>query len=214
VKDICVQDVDPDGMWFDPDTVRGENIRNEAEHQGVRINYIGYLGKAPIYLQLDVNFANVITPEVIAAKFPAILEMAAFEIRGYPIETSIAEKFESMVKLGEINDRMKDFFDIWLLSQQVDIQGADLANAIRKTFENRKTRLPNETPAALTDQFARNGQADWRIFLRRSGLSVSEYPSFQEVISIIRDFLYPIVVVLYDGKSFEGQWVAGGSWSI
>jgi len=213
VMDICVQDVDPDGMWFDPDTVRGENIMNGAEHQGVRINFFGYLGKASIHLQLDVSFANVITPVEIEAKYPTILDMPDFLIRGYPIETSIAEKFESMVKLGDINDRLKDFFDIWLLSQQVEINGATLANAINNTFKNRKTPIPKELPSALTAEFARNRQKDWEIFLKRSGLRISEYPSFQEVISVIHVFLWPIVVALSDGKTFKGRWTTGGLWN-
>lgn len=212
VQDICAQDVEPDGMWFDPDSVRGETIINEAEYQGIRIHFIGYLGKAPIHLHLDVSFANVITPTEIKVEYPSLLNMPSFEIRGYPYETTISEKFESMVRLGSINDRMKDFFDIWLLSQQVDIHGTTLANAIRATFKNRKTPLPTNLPIALTSEFAMLRQKDWERFLRRSELYVLEYPSFDEVIYVLREFIWPVVQAVANNESFVNTWSAGGSW--
>jgi len=212
VQNICVQDVEPDGMWFDPDSVRGENIVNEAEYQGIRIYFIGYLGKAPVHLHLDVSFANVITPAEIEVEYPPLLNMPSFEIRGYPYETAISEKFESMVKLDSINDRMKDFFDIWLLSQHVEIQGTTLVKAIQATFNNRKTPLPINMPTALTSEFALLRQADWERFLNRSDLNVLEYPSLDEIISVLREFLWPVVLAAVNNTPFDNTWNVGGSW--
>lgn len=137
VREICEQEVEQDGMRFDPDSVNGDQIMNEADYPGAQINFIGYLGTASIHLHLDISFANVITPATVRVAYPTLLDMPGFEIRGYPCETAISEKFQAMVDLGSINDRMKDFFDIWLLSQQVDIQGTTLAEAIQATFKNR-----------------------------------------------------------------------------
>ena len=212
VQSICTQDVEPDGMWFDPDSVRGENIINEAEYQGIRIYFTGYLGKASIHLHLDVSFANVITPSEIDVEYPSLLNMPSFEIRGYPYETTISEKFQSMVKLDSINDRMKDFFDIWLLSQQVEIQGATLTKAIRATFKNRKTPLPTNMPTALTSEFAMLRQEDWERFLRRSDLNALEYPSLDEVISVLREFIWPVVLAAANDRSFKSTWNARGPW--
>lgn len=212
VQDICARDVEPDGMRFDPDSVRGETIINEAEYQGIRIHFIGYLGKAPIHLHLDVSFANVISPTEIEVEYPTLLNMPSFEIRGYPYETTISEKFESMVKLGSINDRMKDFFDIWLLSQQVEIQGITLAKAIQATFKNRRTPLPTNMPLALTSEFAMIRQEDWERFLGRSELNVLEYPSLQMVISALREFLWPVVLAAVNDMPFDKTWNVGGPW--
>jgi hypothetical protein len=212
VRDICEQEVEQDGMRFDPDSVRGEQIMNEADYPGTRIYFIGYLGNASIHLHLDISFANVITPATVRVAYPTLLDMPGFEIRGYPYETAISEKFQSMVALGDINDRIKDFFDIWLLSQQVDIQGSTLAEAIQATFENRKTPLPAVLPEALTDEFGSLRQADWERLLRRSNLSLSEFPSFAEVLSILREFLWPVVQASREGIVFEQIWKAGGSW--
>ncbi|MDI6694163.1 MAG: nucleotidyl transferase AbiEii/AbiGii toxin family protein [Anaerolineales bacterium] len=212
VQNICAQEVESDGMQFDPDSVRGEKIISEAEYQGIRIYFVGYLGKASIHLHLDVSFANVISPKEIEVKYPCLLNMPSFEIRGYPYETTISEKFESMVKLGDANDRMKDFFDIWVLSQHVEIQGASLAKAIRATFKNRKTPLPTNMPIALTSEFAMHRQKDWERFLRRSGLNVQEYPPFNEVIVVLREFIWPVVLVVANNETFKNTWNAAGSW--
>ena len=53
----------------------------------------------------------------------------------------LAEKFQAMVVLETINDRMKDFYDIWLLSQHVDIAGQTLAKAIQATFAERRSTI-------------------------------------------------------------------------
>lgn len=212
MKSICIQDVEPDGLWFDPDSLRGENIINEADYQGIRIYFVGYLGNTPIHLHIDVSFANVITPSEIEVEYPSLLRMPGFEICGYPYETAISEKFQSMVALDSINDRMKDFFDIWLLSQQVDIPGPTLAKAIQATFKNRKTPLPTNLPTALTSEFARLRQTDWERFLRRSSLDLLEYPSLDGIISVLREFLWPVVLAVANNKSFENTWKVGGPW--
>ncbi len=62
---------------------------------------------------------------------PTVISLPPPEILCYSKESAIAEKFEAMVKLDEINSRMKDFYDIWVLSRQFDFSGKDLAQAIR-----------------------------------------------------------------------------------
>jgi hypothetical protein len=64
------------------------------------------------------------------ASYPTILELPAPRLRVYPHETLVAEKFEAMVKLGLVNSRMKDFYDVWLLSRQLDFDGEALAKAV------------------------------------------------------------------------------------
>jgi hypothetical protein len=63
-------------------------------------------------------------------------------LNGYTVESTIAEKFHAMVKLGILNSRMKGFYDIWMLSCMFDFRGEMLAEAVEKTFENRDTPIP------------------------------------------------------------------------
>lgn len=67
-------------------------------------------------MQVDIGFSDVITPKAIQVEYPTLLGMSAPVIRGYLPETMISEKFQAIVYLGELNSRMKDFYDLWLLS--------------------------------------------------------------------------------------------------
>ncbi len=95
--------------------------------------------------------------------YPTILQLDAPRLRAYPRETVVAEKFEAMVKLGQLNSRMKDFFDLWLLSRQFEFDGVTLATAVTRTFENRQTAITDH-PVALTPSFANDSvkQTQWR----------------------------------------------------
>jgi hypothetical protein len=138
--------------------------------------------------------------------------MPGFEMLGYPFETAISEKFQSMVELGSINDRMKDFFDIWLLCRQIEIQGSLLLDAMRATFLNRDTPLPGSLPIALKIDFAIQKQSDWERFLKRSALNVNEYPSFNSIIFALQELLWPVVIAAIHDKPFDMVWKDGGPW--
>lgn len=212
VKDICSEAVEPDGMVFDRASVRGEQIMDEASYQGIRVYFTGYMGNAPIYMHLDVSFANVITPKEILVTYPSLLDMPDFQIYGYPFETAIAEKFQAMVVLDRINDRMKDFYDIWLLSERVQIRGETLLDAVHATFRARHTALPIQVPRALTSDLEIHKQPDWIRFLKRLNLREQELSSFEGVIEKLREFLWPIVQNTIDSNVLDKVWKPGGPW--
>jgi|GEM_PF-2504632 len=111
----------------------------------------------------DSGFGDVVTPSVNATTYPVLLDFPAPELLSYPRETVVAEKFEAMTKLGTFNSRMKDFYDIWILSRQFSFDGASLADAISQTFANRQTAVTAK-PVALTPAFSRDNakQTQWR----------------------------------------------------
>lgn len=86
------------------------------------------------------------------------------------MESTIAEKFQAMVKLDVLNSRMKDFYDIWMLSRTFDFKGETLAEAVEKTFENRNTPITID-PTAFDPSFAKDGKK------RLNGKNLSEKPS-------------------------------------
>jgi hypothetical protein len=105
--------------------------------------------------------------------YPALLDFPAPVLAAYPRETVVAEKFQAMVSLGMTNSRMKDFFDLLVLSQQFGFDGLLLCRAIQATFTRRRTVLPSETPLALTVEFCGNGEKrkQWQAFLRKNKLA-------------------------------------------
>ena len=74
-------------------------------------------------------------------QYPTILDLTAPQLWAYSRETVIAEKFEAMVKLGQLNSRMKDFFDIWALSSTGTFAGPALCESIKTTFDRRGTAM-------------------------------------------------------------------------
>ena len=108
----------------------------------------GNLGKARVSLQIDIGFGDVVVPGPGRVAYPVLLEFPPPELNGYTMESTIAEKYQAMVKLGILNSRMKDFYDIWLLSHTFDFDGEVLAEAVNRTFKNRKTDL-NTEPAVF-----------------------------------------------------------------
>ena len=212
VADICSQKVEPDGITFDPTSIKGEHITEDADYEGVRVRFHGSLGTANFTMQLDIGFGDVVIPAPASLEYPTILDLPVPKLRGYSRESSIAEKFEAMVKLGVVNSRMKDFFDIWLLSQQFDFEGKRLAAAIEKTFSTRGTDIQSE-PNALTNSFAEDPTkvAQWRGFVRK--IRLTDVPQdFGEVIEAISIFLRPIAERLAAEKPFEATWRAPGPW--
>ena len=96
-----------------------------------------------------------------------------------------------MVKLGMGNSRMKDFYDLWVLSRTQAFALTDLAAAVAATFERRGTGLPREDPLALTVAFSTDPskQTQWKAFLGR--VQTLEKPALRDVVERLRVFLAP-----------------------
>ncbi|MDD4891921.1 MAG: nucleotidyl transferase AbiEii/AbiGii toxin family protein [Phycisphaerae bacterium] len=212
-KAICAESVEDDGLTFQTTSIRGEEIREDQQYAGVRITLSAKLGVARIPLQIDIGFGDVITPRASRVEFPAILPFPAATIRAYPKETVVAEKYQAMVALGIANSRMKDFFDIWVLSNDNEFDGAVLSQAIKATFRRRATPLPERPPLALTSEFATDAlkQTQWRAFVRKGRLAV-EPTSFDAVVKALVEFLWPPTEALVAGGEFVKTWVRGRPW--
>ncbi len=209
IKGICTVEVEPDGMVFDGTTVATERIAEDAVYEGVRSTFTGNLGNARIAMQIDLGFSDVITPGPISLTFPTILEQPAPLLRAYNRETTIAEKFEAMIKLGELNSRMKDFFDIWSLATSQAFDSDILSEAIAQTFRRRGTVM-DAGAVYFTDTFGNSDakQLQWRAFLRRTQLTESAPALFVDVWKETTAFLRPMISPSDDTL----HWPAGGPW--
>ena len=115
-QEVCRVEAEPDGITFAPDSVQVEDIRKDQEYQGKRVKLKGMLGQIPVNLQVDIGFGDVVVPEAREIEYPTLLELPAPRIRAYPKETVVAEKLQAMIALGMGNSRMKDFYDLWVMS--------------------------------------------------------------------------------------------------
>ena len=210
VRDILAVDVEPDGLFFDPDSIKSEQITEDADYEGIRIRFHGSLEKAIIHMQIDIGFGDAVHPGPEIHELPTLLDFPAPRLNCYSRESSIAEKFEAMVKLGVLNSRMKDFYDIWLLSRLFDFDGVILTEAIRRTFERRGTQLPSEIDA-FSDSFIDSKQGQWTAFWKR--LNQEHVPKkLQDVVMGTKEFLSPAIFYFSSEKSSPGKWKASGPW--
>ena len=186
---ICGVEVD-DGMYFDPESIRIEPIREEARYGGgQRMILMGRLGNARCPMQIDIGFGDAVTPGPEEAAYPVLLEeQPAPRLKVYPRATVFAEKLEAIAQLGMANSRMKDYFDLHSLALEGAIDKSILAAALKATFARRGTPLPQAMPIGLTEDFARDASklAQWNGFLRKNRL---EAPALAEVVAEIREFV-------------------------
>ena len=211
VRGILAVEVESDGLVFDAATIQAERIVENADYEGIRIRFRGTLGSAVVTIQLDIGFGDVIFPGPERLDFPSLLGDPVPCLLGYSRESAIAEKFEAMLKLRELNSRMKDFYDIWLLARQFDFEGAVLAEAIRRTLEKRATALPEEVTIFATE-FIDAKRVQWTAFRKRLNDYGNTPEDFAEVLAAIREFLSPVVMSLRSGTEPPHFWSAPGPW--
>jgi hypothetical protein len=184
-RDVCAVPCD-DGMRFDAGAIRGSVIRKQAGYGGVRVEIPATLDGALLALQVDVGFGDVVTPQAQRVTYPVLLDdQPAPQLRAYPKYTVCAEKLQALCLFAMANTRLKDYFDLWLLLREGDLDDALLAQAIAATFARRGTALPPGWPIGLTDAFATDAakQRQWQAFLRKNRLDA---PTLTEVVRELR----------------------------
>jgi len=178
-----------DGIVFNSSEITAERIEKDSRYEGVRVKIQGHLGTVKQILQIDLGFGDVIFPKKSDIEFPSLLLESKSRLKGYPLETVIAEKFEAMVKLGMLSSRMKDFYDAYILLNSQNFNKSVLREAIKRTFNNRKTQLQEE-PLIFTSEFYndKSKQIQWEAFLRKNKLT--DVPEdFKDIVLAIKEFL-------------------------
>lgn len=213
IRAICATAVEPDGVEFDARDLTLEPIREEQEYAGLRAGFTAKLGNARIRLQVDIGVGDAVWPAPRKHAYPAMLEFPAPHVLTYSREAVVAEKFEAMVVLGARNSRIKDFFDIHYLAMHFAFEGAALAEAIRRTFDRRKTPLPQDVPVGLTEEYWKQAgrDAQLRAFVRRARVEVASQKT-SGIAPTLRKFLLPPWEALRDNNLFTQHWPAGGPW--
>jgi len=213
IKDICKIEVQDDGLIFDPKTVAGKRIKEDADYEGVRVKFIGFLERSQIPMQIDVGFGDRIYPRPKMIDYPVILDLPKPRLKGYTAETIVSEKFEAMVQLGPLNSRMKDFYDIWLMTRQFDFNGTQLSEALKRTFTKRKTLFPQGRKLFVEEIYDEQShqQMLWKNFLGKGKIKhISE--KLSDVARDIEKFLSKPIDAINKDQEFKGEWKAPGPW--
>lgn len=203
-KELCSLDAQ-DGMVFDPTTIVTSVIRPENDYQGVQVKFKGLLGPTKLHMRIDIGFADTVYPNPIAFVFPTILELSAPRLLGYTQESMIAEKVDAMLQLGELNSRMKDFYDVWYLAHRIAFKMSNITEALKATLITRKTEVPKE-PHIFDSTFWTNSikQEQWRNFCRQNRFE--GVPEFPQLMAQLEVFLKPVFSGIAGQLMEEGKW--------
>jgi predicted nucleotidyltransferase component of viral defense system len=212
-REIMVQPVEDDGLICDLQSLRVARIKEAQEYEGLRINFVARLERARIPMQVDVGFGDVIVPAPVEVEYPVMLDLPRPVLRAYSRETVIAEKLEAAVRLGMVNTRMKDFYDLWKLPHDFEFAGSLLSGAIQATFRRRRTSLPDGIPVALTEEFSRDPQKtkQWQAFIKKGSLDDPAGELSQVVLDILK-FVGPVIEAVRKSEPLHMSWHPGGPW--
>src|SRR6266704_6603277 len=181
----------PDGIKFNRASIEVSRIKEVADYEGVRVRFHAIRARARIPMQIDIGFGDVMVPGPTEIEYPTLLDYPAPMLQAYPRETFIAEKFEALTKLGLLNSRMKDYYDLAILSRMYPFEGEHLIEAIVATFQHRGTRIEAE-PIGLTNAFYADPAraVQWRAFVRRSRFT-QEPGDLEKLVAEVRRFVFP-----------------------
>jgi hypothetical protein len=211
--DVLKTGVEDDGLEFDLASLRIDQIRDTSPIPGYRAKFEGFLGQMVIRYQVDIVPAAAFYPGETRAQMAGILGMPVADIRAYTPYSVVAEKLEAMVALGDVNSRMKDYYDLAALAMNLRFEGETLVEAIRVCFRERSTALPEGTPLGLSDDFSGGnpGSGFWAAFVRKARLPEA-FSEFSDVVEVIRGFALPPLRAARTNVGFPQDWPPGGRW--
>ena len=136
VEEIININVD-DGIRFEIKDI--SYIREEDEYENFRISLIANVGKTKNPMKLDLTTGDAITPREIEYTYPCIFIKDAIKIMAYPVETIVAEKYETIIRRNITTTRMRDFYDLYTLYKlkKDEIKYEILKEAIERTSKKR-----------------------------------------------------------------------------
>lgn len=206
-------EVEDDGIEFQLDSITVRPVRVESPVLGLRAKFDAQLGRTRLRYQVDVGLGDAVFPPTEEVVAGGLLGFPMASVRAYTPYTTVAEKLEAIVVLGEANSRIKDYYDLAMLPEALAFDGPTLAESIRRTFARRGTAIPSEPLEGLSDAFAQHplNVGRWRAFLARGRLTVAS-TDLRETVVAIGGFAQPTLDAVRAERPFVGQWPPGGPW--
>ncbi|MCD8045094.1 MAG: nucleotidyl transferase AbiEii/AbiGii toxin family protein [Clostridiales bacterium] len=202
MEEICSIQTDNDYIWLE--VTGAEQITLEKKYPGVKTKFIGHINNVRVPFSVDVGIDDVIVPNAEIRKIATRLDgFEAPEIYTYSLESTIAEKFDAILQRMDTTSRMKDFFDIYYLSNVFDFDGGLLKEAVSETIKHRGRELEEDVFARI-EKFDESEffQIQWSKFEPAVEINLP----FSDTLKRLSDFLEPIYVAILRGEEFQGQW--------
>lgn len=212
IKECLLMEVPKDGLEFDVASLKIRPIQLGSPEIGTAVTFDAKIGGAILKIQVDISFGSDVVPEALWVIYPQLLDFGSPEILGYTAESIIADKFEAMVSRNETNTRLKDFYDIWVLSEIREFEGQHLQKAITSTFQFFKTEIPKETALCLTAEFFERPDklAQWKAFFGNAKISIEL--NLADAAKRIEDLLMPVCEQINNNQEFKAKWMPKNGW--
>lgn len=189
------------------EVVNAEIITPDKEYQGVSVKFIGRIKQVKIPFSIDIGMNDVIVPKAVKRCIKTRLtDFEEPEVYTYSLESTIAEKFDAILKRMEATSRMKDFFDIYYLSSMFDFDGRKLQEAIWQTIQHRGTVYEANSFDRIS-AFGDNAflSAQWTRF--QPSMQV-QLPEFVSILYRLKKFLKPVFEASIEEREFFMDWSA------
>lgn len=161
-------------------------IMDEADYQGLRLSMSAMLDESVIPMKIDISTGDAITPAEIRYEYPLMFENRSIPIMAYPIETVLAEKIETIISRATANTRMRDFYDIYILTKTQAVDKAILRQALAATAKKRGSSalLDNAENTLFAISHDADMQKNWQQYAKKNPYVGSV--SWEEVLSEVR----------------------------
>ena len=175
ILDIISTDTGNDFVEFDLKGIQPISIAKK--YAGISASLVAMIKNTRTPIKIDFGVGDVIFPSKEKRSIPTQID--DFEkpvINTYSLETTIAEKIDAILDLMEFSSRMKDYYDLFYLLTHFELDNDTLAEAMKKTFENRNhhfTMEQYEQVLSFGDNDAMN--KNWQAFIKKTKLQFIEY---------------------------------------
>lgn len=211
LRRVLATDVDDDGVLFFPATIKVQKDRT-GRIPGGKIALMATVHTSKVEVRVDVGFGNPVSPDVRRLVMPTLLEGVAPrpEVLAYPLETVIAEKVHAMAQFGIANTRVKDYFDIWMLTRTQRFDGNLLVEAVRRTFEAQGRAIPEAPFEGLEEDYAEEQAMTWKAFLKR--IDAKTPMDLRTVVSDVAELVLPVTEAARKGDRHDMEWEPSEGW--
>lgn len=185
VEEIININVD-DGIKFEIKDI--SYIREEDEYENFRVSLIANVGKTKNPMKLDLTTGDAITPREIEYTYPCIFSQENIKIMAYPLETILAEKYETIIRRNIATTRMRDFYDLYTLYKlkKDEINYEILKEAVERTLNKRESWEIMQDYEEIIEDIKEDSylRSLWEVYL-----SENKYIgdlSFDKVVDVVR----------------------------
>ena len=189
IKDIVEEIINinvEDGIRFEIKDI--SYIREEDEYENFRISLIANVGKTKNPMKLDLTTGDAITPREIEYTYPCIFSKENIKIMAYPLETILAEKYETIIRRNIATTRMRDFYDLYTLYKlkKDEINYEILKEAVERTLNKRESWEIMQDYEEIIEDIKEDSylRSLWEVYL-----SENKYIgdlSFDKVVDVVR----------------------------